>query len=79
MKGFLIKCLLIMSFLRVLEQPGLLGPRLPQLLAAAALSRAEIESHFRHFEGVALRRDARDKACYHHTHFQDPAVAALMY
>ncbi|KAJ1408723.1 Nck-associated protein 1 [Ochromonadaceae sp. CCMP2298] len=39
--------------------PGLMGPKLPTLLAACSLARGEVCAYFRHAEGTTLRRDSR--------------------
>ena len=39
--------------------PGLLGPKFPMLMAAAALARSELVAYFRHAEGVGLRKDSK--------------------
>lgn len=39
--------------------PGLIAPKLPMFLAAAALAKSELVAYFRHAEGVVIRKDSK--------------------
>jgi hypothetical protein len=56
--------------------PGLLGPKFPMLLAAAALAKSEVVAYFRHAEGVVIRKDSKQH--YVPTQYYAEDIAALM-
>ena len=56
--------------------PGLIAPKFPMLLAAAAMAKSEIVAYFRHAEGVAVRKDT--KAHYVASHYYAEDISNLM-
>ena len=56
--------------------PGLIAPKFPMLLAAAALAKSEVIAYFRHAEGVSVRKDT--KAHYVAAHYYAEDISNLM-
>ena len=56
--------------------PGLIAPKFPMLLAAAAMAKSEVVAYFRHAEGVAVRKDT--KAHYVASHYYAEDISNLM-
>ena len=59
--------------------PGLIAPKFPIIICIVKMARNEINSYFRHVEGVVVRKDSKANLNYDLNQFQDNDIAILMH
>lgn len=60
----------------ILVVPGVIAPKFPMLIAAAAVAKSEIEAYFCHVEGFAVRKDTKGQ--YDGKKFASPDICILL-